>query len=345
MSLRAKDVSSSREETRGPLLPSLASLGVGTGMPPDQLLVGWRDVFDVCREGDATTLAAWLRDRRGAACAAFVASLVFEDGRTPLHLACQPGLVAFGTGHLRCVATLLALGMDTNARNTRVCGWTPLHRACSGGHADCVRLLLEAGAKVNVRDTRGMTPLHYACQTIDNRCDCARLLLQHGADTNLKEGRRGWTPLHFACSERDLILVALLLQCGADVHARNNRDQTPLVLACYHQSAECTEILLEAGASVHDTDGIVALGDRNWVEFASYPIVSRARRLLEREQTPVGGRLSLAWTSDTHELLKESERWAVHRALRALLLAEARRAGCELSWDAAERVLQAAASR
>jgi ankyrin repeat protein len=327
MSLRAKDVSSSREETRGLLLPSLASLGVGTSMDADESRnatdsQGRTRLHRSCLYGDNHTVALLLR-------AGARVNVADADGRTPLHYACE-------RGHADCVRLLLMHGANVDARVSR--DFTPLWDACRRSHVGCVRLMLCAGADVNVR-AYGENMLH-KCLGLA----CTRLLLKHGADVNARVPHGRLTPLHFACHRdntghwNNLDRVKLLLQHGANVHARDSRDSTPLHHACGDGNVECARLLLQCGADVYARDNS-SLMPLHWARAESSGH-DKCIRLMKESMD----KRHLGWTASKHARVVTEVRENVEDALRALLLAEARRAGCELSWDAAESVLRAVAS-
>ncbi|RPA98454.1 ankyrin, partial [Choiromyces venosus 120613-1] len=65
---------------------------------------------------------------------------------------------AIATQSVSVISTLLACGVDTEARNMNY--RTPLHIAAEIGRVEAVKLLVEKeGANVNVLDTKGKTPL------------------------------------------------------------------------------------------------------------------------------------------------------------------------------------------
>jgi hypothetical protein len=78
--------------------------------------------------------------------------------------------------------------------------------------------------------------------------------------------------------------------------------------------------------------------------WACVSLVWRAKVLRAERGVAVGAPLPLAWTAGTHARFEDEERRAVESALRALLLAEERRAGCALGEDAVTAVLRAVAS-
>jgi ankyrin repeat protein len=73
----------------------------------------------------------------------------------PLHLH-----FAAGTGQLHTVKSLLAEGVDANARAED--GLTPIHFAAAWGHRPVVELLLANGADTSARSAYGLTPLDLA---------------------------------------------------------------------------------------------------------------------------------------------------------------------------------------
>uniref|UniRef100_A0A8D3C5E8 Poly [ADP-ribose] polymerase n=1 Tax=Scophthalmus maximus TaxID=52904 RepID=A0A8D3C5E8_SCOMX len=83
-------------------------------------------------------------------------------------------------------------GANVHARDDG--GLIPLHNACSFGHSEVVSLLLCQGADPNARDNWNYTPLHEAA--IKGKIDVCivQLLLQHGADVHAKD--KGYVQVH-----------------------------------------------------------------------------------------------------------------------------------------------------
>ncbi len=182
-------------------------------------------------------------------------------GETPLH-------IAAAQGHLEVAELLLSEGAAVDARTTD--GLTPLHAAAYGGNEEVVTSLLARGADVDAEDVDGWTPLHEAA--FNNHREAARILLEGGArqdvytaaglgDPALVESYLKadpdllrstdrllkWTPLHWAANAGDERVVALLLNQGADVNARDFRDWTPLRLAELGQYEGAASLLRASG--------------------------------------------------------------------------------------------------
>jgi hypothetical protein len=358
-SRRGGVLSSPEEEARDLLLPSLASLGVGTGMDAhddsDLLADG---LLAFLAENDVEELQR-LVDAHGAE---RVVSTDVGGGRTPLHY------VVATDGHVECVELLVVAGADVNARDGDFN--TPLHLASMWSDYDLtVALLLEAGADLDARNSYDATPLHISVGHRDRKS--VTRLLKAGADVSARD-KNNDTPLHYACEGGFSDCVALLLRWGATPSVRDSRGRTPMHDACLHGRPDCVRLLLEAGASVLVDSGespdsrvtplvlavvrghgecvrLVLEAGADWTKVHgngwSRLFGRRAAELVqERALTgdSLGTRLPPAWTEATHGLFGELARQTVEDAMRALLLAEARRAGCAPSWDAAERVLQAA---
>ena len=116
-------------------------------------------------------------------------------------------------------------------------------------------LLLRQGACPQVVDKYGDAPLHLA---VDNdHIEVTRVLLQHRADVNQRQEDNGLghRPLHVAIM-RDIYedrhepsaMARLLLECGADVNAKDSLAYTPLTLATDYNFVGGMRFLLEQGA-------------------------------------------------------------------------------------------------
>jgi ankyrin repeat protein len=103
-------------------------------------------------------------------------------------------------------------------------GFTALHYPAFFGLGDAAgaaRSLLESGADVNARSDNPLSvlPLHSA--VAGNHDDVVAVLVDAGADVNARQ-RHGWTPLHGAAQNGSLASVERLLAAGADASARND---------------------------------------------------------------------------------------------------------------------------
>uniref|UniRef100_A0A4W6EM55 Poly [ADP-ribose] polymerase n=1 Tax=Lates calcarifer TaxID=8187 RepID=A0A4W6EM55_LATCA len=228
-----------------------------------------RELFEACRSGN-------LERVRKLVTAENVNSRDTAGRKsTPLHFAA-------GFGRKDVVDFLLQNGANVHARDDG--GLISLHNACSFGHAEVVSLLLHHGADANARDNWNYTPLHEAA--IKGKIDVCIVLLQHGAEPTIRntDGRTaldlaelstkavltvhfwfcfshltGWLfssrrRLHLAAGYNRVKTVQLLLQHGADVHAKDKGDLVPLHNACSYGHYEVTELLVKHGACVNAMD-------------------------------------------------------------------------------------------
>ncbi|SPQ23374.1 ff7e848e-065a-48d5-bce0-8fa9aa0ca199 [Thermothielavioides terrestris] len=163
---------------------------------------------------------------------------LWRTGQTPLRYLCSP-LRSVDLTEL--VPLLLRYGADINGAdagpptdhgladiNSDDAGRrTALHLAVMFGCGAAAHSLLgflggptSSGLTVDARDGHDWTPLHHAClfgfwRDRARQCAAARLLLDHGADVHART-HRGWTPLAFAVLAANPDLVRLLLDHGAD---------------------------------------------------------------------------------------------------------------------------------
>lgn len=177
------------------------------------------------------------------------------DGNTFLHLA---------QSHINptMMKLLLDAGLDINSKNNE--GRTVLHNCISNWRMETVNVILAAAPDMNARDNAGYTVLYYAIKGLtfmprvvfedmpdftsnitQATLPLIRLLIEAKAATDFIDSD-GNSLLHLAMYwgnndapymsynqslQKRSDLVALLIECGLDVNARNHLGQTPLMLA------------------------------------------------------------------------------------------------------------------
>ena len=97
--------------------------------------------------------------------------------------------------------------------------------AAENGDTEVLReLLRERPDLVNCRDSDWYTPLHRA--SYNGHVPAVRLLLDSGADPHARSSE-GWQPLHSAVKWGHTEAAAVLLSAGADINAQTNGGLTP----------------------------------------------------------------------------------------------------------------------
>jgi len=152
----------------------------------------------------------------------------------------NPALLAYVREHVAADPALV---------HTRFDGRTLLHAAAAAGDVDLVNLLLGLGASPNVRDGGGHTPLY----SLGNECqtggvDVVLALVGAGAAIDADDGVKHCTPLHMAARRGNAELAAALLDCGAQIEARDSGGDTPLRRAVNCNQLAVARILLDRGA-------------------------------------------------------------------------------------------------
>jgi hypothetical protein len=122
---------------------------------------------------------------------------------------------------------------------------TLLHTAAGVGSLSTVKLLLRLGADPNILDGGKHTPLYCT----GNECACAEsadvvhTLVRGGARVDAHDGVTGATPLHMAARRGNAVVAKALLDCGADINARDRRGDTPFQRAINCRKAHVAELL------------------------------------------------------------------------------------------------------
>lgn len=138
------------------------------------------------------------------------------DGTTPLAWAVYEN-------DREVVEALLKSGADVNAANEY--GVTPLSLACLNSNPAIIHSLLDAGADVDKARINGETPLMACANTGD--VEGVRALIKHGANVNVAEDKTGQTALMWATAEQHPAVIRILVNNGADVHARSRTIKEP----------------------------------------------------------------------------------------------------------------------
>ena len=168
-----------------------------------------------------------------------------SQGSTPLH-----------TAPPEAVPPLASAGADVNALDNA--GNTPLDVALGRDDAVKVLALLPLGAQTEALDGAANPSDPTSCERWGTRsffavanAEAVATCIAAGADTRANVDRlRGLEPLHnAAASARDPAVIPLLLEAGADLHARDELyGYTALHQAARSGTAEVVRALLQAGA-------------------------------------------------------------------------------------------------
>lgn len=145
------------------------------------------------------------------------------------------------------VRKLLQQRVDVNTRHAD--GTTALFWAIFRDDLETADLLIRAGADVNVANDLGVSPLWVAANNA-NAAAIARLAAA-GADPNVAPPSGG-TPLMRAVWAGNVHAVRALTAMHANPNATEpSHDQTALMFAVAAQQPEIVKVLLESGANVH----------------------------------------------------------------------------------------------
>jgi ankyrin repeat protein len=162
--------------------------------------------------------------------------------------AAEPLFQAIQKSDTSAVKRLLARSLDANARDADE---TPaLMAAVLFADASCVKLLLDHGADPNATDKSGATALMWAVPDIAK----VKLLVASGANVNTSSKNLGRTPLLIAASYPGSVAVLqLLLDHGANIHAKDRRGMHALGRAALSADVEVVRFLVEHGCDPNES--------------------------------------------------------------------------------------------
>ena len=123
-----------------------------------------------------------------------------------------------------------------------------IHEAAALGDLPAVCKLIDAEpALVNAYSADGFQPLGLAA--FFGKADVAKYLLKHGADVNsASQNQQKVAPIHSASASGSSEIVAELIGKGADINARQQGGYTALHEAIHAKNLNLIRILVEGGA-------------------------------------------------------------------------------------------------
>ncbi|CAG5119476.1 unnamed protein product [Candidula unifasciata] len=161
-----------------------------------------------------------------------------------------------------------------------------LFKACDFGAENCAAILLNKGVEKDCVNNSRMTPLMHAVKA--QSLEVTKLLVTWGCEVNTLLGTEGNSALHIAAEAGNEAICEVLIAAGANVNARNDKEDTPLIVASVSGHLPIVKLLLNHHASVnrrgyHESSALHEATENGHYEICSYLITAKAG--LEDEDT------------------------------------------------------------
>nr|XP_020507792.2 KN motif and ankyrin repeat domain-containing protein 4-like [Labrus bergylta] len=125
---------------------------------------------------------------------------------------------------------------------------TVLHYSVSHCNYNIVSMLLDTGVSdLNLQNNAGYTPVMLAALTAPDGpggMEVVRKLMEQG-NIHTRSSQTGQTALHLAVRHGRVVMVRLLLSCGADTNIQDNQGNTALMFAAERGHTHIARLLLE----------------------------------------------------------------------------------------------------
>ena len=195
----------------------------------EQNAEGWAPLHAACSQGHYKVVKTMVGDFHARV------NIQTKEGTTPLYFAAH-------TGRPKITELLLQYKADPNLGKKG--GWLPLHGAIYNDYDAVVLQLLDAGARTDdgVDEIKGYAPIHIAIASEHPNIPVVKLLISRRADVN-KQTENGATALHLAVFWASMPVVKLLVDSGARLDIKNNKNRRPHDLAAHYGHQEICQYL------------------------------------------------------------------------------------------------------
>lgn len=168
-------------------------------------------------------------------------------GNTCLHIATEAGVEE------DILSALVEKGAEINARNEK--GITPLAIAVDRNDVKQITFFIKQNADIHASDKDQKTPYLRALASINDTNGISLLKYVVNKTNIASRDSFGNTPLHLAIRKNSPIYcINYLLDCGADIDARNSAGESLLYMAVNQNNKEAGELLISKGADIYASD-------------------------------------------------------------------------------------------